>query len=234
MMWNGLWIYRWSWIPHACKTIRTNCAPGFCLQVVAVAAISLPHSLQPPRLLLWLSRQGEAGEEGGEALAREEREEGGVEEWVTVFQRSQRFRAGVEVKAALWKERNLATRRVIKSTWSSSRFSPRFSAISCCRGSCREQNFVPRIWCHIFSTNGFWLVNIVIVNELLWNWCHLKSIATKLIWTETDNWHPSDLATLWKSRADPSTPPVAHLTIGTPQALWSEAEKLLLIKVEIN
>ena len=100
-MWNGLWIYRWSWIPHACKTIGTNRAPGFCLQVVAVAAISLPHPLQPPRLLLWLSRQWEAGEEGGEALAREEREERGVEEGVTVFQRSQRFRAGVEVKAAL-------------------------------------------------------------------------------------------------------------------------------------
>ena len=36
-----------------------------------------------------------------------------------------------------------------------------------------------------------------------------------------------NLATLCKSRADPSTPPVAPLTIATRQALSSEAEKLL-------
>ena len=131
------------------------CAPGFCLEVVAVASISLPHSLQPPRLLLGVFRGGgEAGEESVEASAREKRKERGVEQRVTVFQRSQRLRAGIEVKAALWQK---SIRLKIKFTtpcqlfftfvyWptlSTSSFSPRFSAISCCLGSCREQKFVP-------------------------------------------------------------------------------------------
>jgi len=51
-------------------------------------------------------RGGKAGEEGGEALAREKRKERWIEEGVTVFQRSQRFRAGIKVEAALWQERN--------------------------------------------------------------------------------------------------------------------------------
>ena len=81
------------------------CAPGFCLEVVAVASISLPHSLQPPRLLLGVFRGGgEAGEESVEASAREKRKERGVEQRVTVFQRSQRLRAGIEAKAALWQK----------------------------------------------------------------------------------------------------------------------------------
>ena len=72
-----------------------------------MASIRLPHSLQPPRILLGLLRGGgEAGEESVETLAREKREKGGVEQRVAVFQRSQRIRAGVKVKAALWQERN--------------------------------------------------------------------------------------------------------------------------------
>ena len=86
--------------------METKRAPGFCLKVVAVAAISLPHLLQPPCLHLGFLRRGKAGEEGGEALAREKRKERWIEEGVTVFQRSQRFRAGIEVEAALWQERN--------------------------------------------------------------------------------------------------------------------------------
>ena len=86
--------------------VKTMHAPGFCLKVVAVAAISLPHPLQPPCLHLGFLRRGEAGEEGGEALAREKRKERWIEEGVTEFQRSQGFRAGIEVEAALWQERN--------------------------------------------------------------------------------------------------------------------------------
>ena len=81
-------------------------APGFCLEVVAVASICLPHPLQPSGILLELLGRvrsgGEAGEESFEALAREKREEGGVEQVVAVFQRSQRIRAGEDIEAALW------------------------------------------------------------------------------------------------------------------------------------
>ena len=70
-----------------------------------MASIGLPHSFQPPCILLRLLRRGgEAGEESVEASAREKRKERGVEQRVTVFQRSQRLRAGIEVKAALWQK----------------------------------------------------------------------------------------------------------------------------------
>lgn len=206
------------------------CAPGFCLEVVAVASISLPHSLQPPRLLLGVFRGGgEAGEESVEASAREKRKERGVEQRVTVFQRSQRLRAGIEVKAALWQKSirlkikfatpcQLFFTFVYWPTLSTSSFSPRFSAISCCLGSCREQKFVPNRY-HI-------LPNLMVC---AWNIEHCNKIVSKLI---NEQKLIRNLAALWKSSADPWVPPVAWRKAKTPQALWSEAEKLCELKLK--
>ena len=140
-MWIRLKICRLSWIPK-----NKFCAPDFCFEVVAVPAVGLPHPLQPHCILLL--RRREAREERFEAVTREKREERGVQEWVPVFQWSQGIRAGVEVKAALGEkliQKNQESKKIVKNrcTLSSSHFSPRFSAMSCFLGGCREQKFVP-------------------------------------------------------------------------------------------